>query len=85
MAEAAVPSYYDLLWPTLQAVIVMDGSGRIDEINRRVIEREGYSEQQRRSCTGTVRRRRSSTDLPGLGPTSRAWDSRTTAPAVFGR
>lgn len=43
---ATTPSYYDLLWPTVQAVIAIDGSGRIDEINRTVIEREGYSEDQ---------------------------------------
>jgi len=43
---ATTPSYYDLLWPTVQAVIAIDGSGRIDEINRTVIEREGYSEEQ---------------------------------------
>lgn len=46
MAQPTIPSYYDLLWPTLQAVIAIDGSGRIDEINRTVVEREGYSEDQ---------------------------------------
>lgn len=46
MTEPLVPSYYDLLWPTLQAVIAMDGSGRIDEINRAVIEREGFDDAQ---------------------------------------
>jgi len=42
--EPTVPTYYDLLWPTLQAVIDMSGSGRLDEIVQAVIEREGYSE-----------------------------------------
>jgi len=46
MIDLSVPSYYDVLWPTLQAVIAMDGSGRIDEINRTVIEREGFDEAQ---------------------------------------
>jgi restriction system protein len=46
MSDLSVPSYYDVLWPTLQAVIAMDGSGRIDEINRTVIEREGFDEAQ---------------------------------------
>jgi len=44
--EAAVPPYNELLWPTLQAVIGMDGSGHLDEINRAVVEQEGYSEGQ---------------------------------------
>jgi restriction system protein len=42
----AVPSYRDLLWPTLQAVIAIGGSGRIDEINGTVVERQRYSEAQ---------------------------------------
>lgn len=37
-----LPTYYELLWPTLQAVISLDGSGRIAEVNRAVIEREEY-------------------------------------------
>lgn len=46
MPDPAIPSYQELLWPTLQVVIGMEGSGRIDEINSAVIEREGYSEEQ---------------------------------------
>lgn len=46
VSDPSVPSYFDLLWPTLQAVVAMDGSGRIDEINRTVIEREGFDEAQ---------------------------------------
>jgi restriction system protein len=42
----AVPSYRDLLWPTLQAVIAIGGSGRIDEINGAVVDRQRYSEAQ---------------------------------------
>ncbi len=46
MAYTPVHSYYDLLWPTLQAVIEIGGSGRLDEIVQAVIERERYSESQ---------------------------------------
>lgn len=46
MADPTIPSYYDLLWPTLQAVIAMDGSGHLAEIDRTVIERERYTEGQ---------------------------------------
>ena len=43
---APVPSYYELLWPTLQAVIAIDGSGHLSEINSAVVEREDFSEEQ---------------------------------------
>lgn len=43
---AVVPPYQDLLWPTLQAVIAIGGSGRISEINQAVLERGRYSEAQ---------------------------------------
>ncbi|MGI9082401.1 MAG: restriction endonuclease [Thermoleophilaceae bacterium] len=46
MADSSVPSYYDLLWPTLQAVIDLGGSARLNEIVQAVIEREGYSEER---------------------------------------
>ena len=36
-SAASVPTYYDLLWPTLQAVIAIDGSGHLSEINRAVV------------------------------------------------
>ena len=44
--DVTIPTYHELLWPTLQTVIAMEGSGRIDEISRAVIEREGFSEEQ---------------------------------------
>jgi DNA-binding transcriptional LysR family regulator len=44
--NALVPPYQDLLWPTLQAVIAIGGSGRISEINQAVVERGRYSEAQ---------------------------------------
>lgn len=45
-AASSTPSYFDLLWPTLQAVIAIDGSGHLSEINRAVVEREHFSEEQ---------------------------------------
>ncbi|HET8992235.1 MAG TPA: Mrr restriction system protein [Rhodococcus sp. (in: high G+C Gram-positive bacteria)] len=41
--ESALPPYTDLLWPTLQAVIGLGGSGAIDEIDTAVSERVGLS------------------------------------------
>jgi restriction system protein len=46
MTAIAIPTHVDLLWPTLQAVREIGGSGTIDEINDQVIEREGFSEEQ---------------------------------------
>lgn len=46
MASVAIPTHVDLLWPTLEAVREIGGSGTIDEINERVIDREGYTEEQ---------------------------------------
>lgn len=41
-----VPSYSALLWPTLQAVREMGDSGTIEEIVEKVIELEGFTEEQ---------------------------------------
>jgi restriction system protein len=46
MATTRVPTVVALLWPTLQAVREIGGSGTIDEIAERVIERESFSEEQ---------------------------------------
>lgn len=46
MSDISAPAYNELLWPTLQAVIAMDGSGHLDEIDQTVIAREGFSEAQ---------------------------------------
>lgn len=45
--ESALPPYTDLLWPTLQAVIEIGGSGVIEEIDGAVIARVGLSEADR--------------------------------------
>lgn len=41
-----VPSYDKLLWPTLRAVRALGGSARIDEMVEKVIEQEGFTEEQ---------------------------------------
>jgi restriction system protein len=43
---APIPSYKDLLWPTLRAVREIGDSGTIEEIVERTIAREGFSEEQ---------------------------------------
>jgi restriction system protein len=44
--DAQIPSYKDLLWPTLRAVREMGDSGTIEEIVEKVIELQGFSEEQ---------------------------------------
>ncbi|WP_206068610.1 restriction endonuclease [Nonomuraea composti] len=46
MTDPTVPTYKDLLWPTLTAVRALDGSGSIAEISSKVIESERFSEEQ---------------------------------------
>ncbi|MED7930407.1 restriction endonuclease [Nonomuraea sp. LP-02] len=46
MTDPTIPTYKDLLWPTLTAVRDLDGSGSITEISSRVIESERISEEQ---------------------------------------
>jgi restriction system protein len=46
VTDRQVPTVVSLLWPTLQAVIELGGSGTLDEINERVVEREAFSEEQ---------------------------------------
>lgn len=43
---AIVPSYQELLWPTLQATVALGGSGTIEEIDAKVLERGGFTEEQ---------------------------------------
>ncbi len=53
MSKAGVPSHSRLFFPTLQAVKALGGSGRIDEIDERVIELEGFTEAQQSIPHGT--------------------------------
>lgn len=39
-------STQELMWPTLEALRALGGSGRIEEINGKVIKRQGFSEEQ---------------------------------------
>jgi len=39
---ADVPRYEGLMWPTVQALTALGGSGSIDEINEKVIELEQF-------------------------------------------
>jgi hypothetical protein len=41
-----IPRHTDLLMATLDAMKDLGGSARIDEILQRVVEREGFSEDQ---------------------------------------
>jgi len=41
-----VPSYVELLWPTLRAIRAIGDSGSIEEIVEKVIELEGFTEEQ---------------------------------------
>jgi restriction system protein len=45
-ATATVPSYKELLWPTLRAVREIGDSGTIEEIVEKVIELERFTEEQ---------------------------------------
>jgi hypothetical protein len=42
----ALPSYKELLWPTLRAVREIGDSGTIEEIVEKVIELEGFTEEE---------------------------------------
>jgi restriction system protein len=47
MADSlSVPSYVELLWPTVQAIRALGGSGSIDEIVEKVVELEGFTDEQ---------------------------------------
>src|ERR1700722_8477471 len=41
-----LPSAQDLMWPTVQALRTLGGSGRIEEINEQVVRQQGFSEEQ---------------------------------------
>jgi restriction system protein len=45
-AGTAIPTYRELLWPTLRAVREIGDSGTIEEIVEKVVEMEGFSEEQ---------------------------------------
>jgi restriction system protein len=47
-----VPAYHELLWPTLQALKELGGSGTINEIVDKIIELEGFTEEQQSVAHG---------------------------------
>jgi restriction system protein len=46
VADVAIPNQFELMWPTLQALKQLGGSGRIEEIVEAVIEAESFTEEQ---------------------------------------
>jgi restriction system protein len=46
VTDIAIPNQFELMWPTLQALMRLGGSGRIEEIVEAVIEAEGFTEEQ---------------------------------------
>lgn len=52
MSDAEVPTYYELIWPTLTAARRLGGSAGKDELEAEVIEHEGYSETQQQVLKG---------------------------------
>jgi restriction system protein len=47
MADApSIPSHADLMWPTIKALPALGGSGSINEIVEKVVELEGFTEEQ---------------------------------------
>ncbi len=51
-SSIGVPAYDKMLWPTLQALIQVGGSGRNEEINDAVIEIERFTEAQQKILHG---------------------------------
>jgi restriction system protein len=73
MAER-MPIYHELLWPTLRAVRDLGGSATISEIDERVIESEGFTEEQQATPHGNGRQSEieyrlawARTNLKGIG------------------
>jgi restriction system protein len=52
MPEESVPSFQDLLWPTLEALKALGGSGSIREIDDKLTEIAGISDSQRQVLHG---------------------------------
>ena len=56
VVEVSVPTHLELQWPTLQAVEAIGGSGTIGEIDQKVVEREGFTEEQQSVLSADGRR-----------------------------
>ncbi len=46
MAKPAIPNQFDLMWPTLEALRALGGSGRVEEIVETVVEQQRFSDNQ---------------------------------------
>lgn len=46
MTTAELPKYNDFHWPTVQALRALGGSGSNSEIDEKVVEQQGFSEEQ---------------------------------------
>jgi hypothetical protein len=46
VADVTIPSQFELMWPTLEALKRLGGSGHIDEIVEAVVDAEGFTEEQ---------------------------------------
>lgn len=44
--QPSIPAYHELLWPTLQALRELGGSGTVSEIVDKIVELAGFSEAQ---------------------------------------
>lgn len=71
-----MPIYHELLWPTLKAIQELGGSSRIQELNEKVIDSEGFSEEQQAVPHGSGRQSEieyrlawARTNLKGIGAT----------------
>ena len=52
MARTSVPDYSKLLWPTIEAVQALGGSGSIDEIVEAVLQQQDFTEEQQQVLHG---------------------------------
>jgi restriction system protein len=52
MAVSSVPDYAQLLWPTVEALRALGGSGSIDEIVETVLEQQDFTEEQQQVLHG---------------------------------
>ncbi len=52
MAGSSVPDYSQLLWPTIEALRALGGSGSIDEIVEKVLQHEDFAEEQQQVLHG---------------------------------
>lgn len=52
MARVSIPDYSQLLWPTVEAVRSLGGSGSIDEIVEAVLQQEDFTEEQQQVLHG---------------------------------